>query len=128
MVQGRNLSTGGALPFVPPVQGRVEAQWHVPDVVGTTGGFVAGGMRTVFRQNRTDAGSDFTPPPPGYVLLDASARTTVLDGKVQVGLEVKNLLNQRYRDSMSLLRFFADQPGREIWLRLSVSLDSDDNT
>ncbi len=31
-----------------------------------------------------------------------------------------------YRDSMSLLRFFADQPGREIWLRLSVSLDSDD--
>jgi outer membrane receptor protein involved in Fe transport len=70
----------------------------------------------------------FTPPPPGYVLLDASARTTVLDGKVQVGLEVKNLLNQRYRDSMSLLRFFADQPGREIWLRLSVSLDSDDTT
>ena len=28
---------------------------------------------------------------------------------------------------MSLLRFFADQPGREVWLRLSVSLDSDDN-
>ncbi len=52
----------------------------------------------MFRQNRTDAGSDFTPPPPGYVLLDASARTTVLDGTVQVGLEVKNLLNQRYRD------------------------------
>ena len=126
VVQGRNLSTGGALPFVPPVQGRVEAQWHVPDVAGTTDGVVTGGMRTVFRQNRTDAGSDFTPPPPGYVLLDAAARTTVLDGKVQVGLEVKNLLNQRYRDSMSLLRFFADQPGREIWLRLSVSLDSDE--
>jgi len=39
---------------------------------------------------------------------------------------VKNALNQRYRDPMSLMRYFADQPGREVWLRLSLALDSRD--
>ena len=125
-VAGRNLSTGGALPFVPPPQGHVEVQGHLPDIAGCSRSVISTGLLVVMEQTRTDQGSDFTPPPPGYSLIDAALRTSVLKGRVHLGLEGKNLLNQRYRDSMSLLRFFADQPGREIWFRMSVDIDSDD--
>jgi len=37
---------------------------------------------------------------------------------------VRNILDQRYREQMSLLRFFADQPGREVWLRMSIAFDA----
>ena len=129
VVAGRNLTTGGALPFVPPPQGHVGVQMHLPDVAAFEKSVVSAGVLGVTQQTRTDAGSDFTPPPPGYALVDAAARTSfgdVFGGRVQLGIEVKNLLNQRYRDAMSLLRFFADQPGREVWARLSITLDADD--
>ena len=41
---------------------------------------------------------------------------------VTLALQGTNLLNTRYRDYTSLLRYFADQPGIEIMLRLSVQL------
>ena len=68
------------------------------------------------RQLHLDA--DFAPPPPGYALLGLSAETTL--GKVRVGAEVHNLLNTAYRDYTSLLRYYADQPGRDIRVRVGM--------
>jgi iron complex outermembrane receptor protein len=85
----------------------------------------ATGVVVVAAQTRSDPSSDFAPPPPGYTLWNASAstETDLLGLPVQVGLEGRNLLNTRFRDPMSLMRFFADQPGRELWLRLAVRFD-----
>ena len=42
---------------------------------------------------------------------------------VLVSVEGRNLLNTPYREAMSLMRFFADQPGRELWRRVSMRFE-----
>lgn len=120
-VQARNLSTGGALPFIAPAQSRLEVLSNLPEAFGLHESVVGANAVLVATQGRFDRGSDFTPPPPGYALFGLRASTAL--GPTHLGVEVKNLFDQRYRDSMSLLRFFADQPGREIWLRFNIELD-----
>lgn len=134
LVRGLDLSGGGYLPFMPPDQVRAELRLQ-PDAWLQTAAPMVGerlrdtrlatGVVVVATQTRSDPTSDFAPPPPGYTLWNASAstETDLLGLPVQVGLEGRNLLNTRYRDPMSLMRFFADQPGRELWLRLAVRFD-----
>jgi iron complex outermembrane receptor protein len=39
---------------------------------------------------------------------------------VRVGVDVHNLLNTAYREYTSLLRYYADQPGRNIRVRVGM--------
>jgi iron complex outermembrane receptor protein len=126
VVRGLDLTHSSFLPFIPPNQARVELRTNLPDVQGwrLTGLTAATSALMVARQDRTDARSDFAPPADAYALWNAEAHTTVDVGQpLTVGVEVKNILNQRYRDQLSLLRFFADQPGREVWVRASLHFD-----
>ena len=41
----------------------------------------------------------------------------------RVGLEVRNITNVRYREALSLSRYFADEVGREVWLRLEAHFE-----
>lgn len=126
VVRGLDLTHSSFLPFIPPNQARVELRTNLPDVEGWRlhGLTAATSALLVARQDRTDARSDFAAPAAGYALWNAEAHTTIDVGQpLTVGLEVKNILNQRYRDQLSLLRFFADQPGREVWLRASLHFD-----
>jgi iron complex outermembrane receptor protein len=135
VVRGLDLTGGGYLPFLPPDQLRVELRCQPDDdVLGLLSATLAQrvratrlatGLVAVATQTRSDSRSDFAPPPPGYTLWNASASTEIdaFGTVVQVGLEGRNLLDARYRNPMSLLRFFADQPGREVWLRIAVRFD-----
>ena len=90
--------------------------WGLPKAsVSLRGAYVA-------RQGRFDLAADLASPPDGYFLLDAEvgAEARVADQTVRVALQGTNLLNSRYRDYTSLLRYFADQPGWQLMLRLSV--------
>ena len=62
------------------------------------------------------------PAPDGYRLLGASGSVTLplRDREMRVGLEGLNLLNTAYRDYTSLLRYYADQPGRDIRFRVGT--------
>jgi iron complex outermembrane receptor protein len=124
VVQGLNLSQGSFLPFMPPPQARFEVRSHLPDApgLGMSAATVASSVVVVARQDRSDARSDFVPPADGYALWNANANVTVdaFGSPVDLGLEVRNILNRAYRDQLSLMRFFADQPGREVWLRINV--------
>ena len=84
----------------------------------------------VRRQARVDANSDLAPPPPGYALFGLEAGSEVTSGgrPVRFSVDVQNLTDARYRDYTSLLRYFADQPGRQITVRLSVPLDAADGS
>ena len=70
--------------------------------------------------------SDLAPPPPGYFLLGAEAGAELHDRDriFKVAVQGSNLTNARYRDYTSLLRYFADQPGWEAVLRLSLYFKS----
>ena len=76
----------------------------------------------IARQYSVSPESDFAPVPDGYPLFGAKASTKLYlgDGRYLVSLEVQNMLNSRYRDYTSLLRYFADEPGRQVYLRFGT--------
>ena len=89
----------------------------------------------VARQNRVPAVSsevrngvpvfrgDFASPPPGYFLLNAETGLNLLVGKqpLSVILTGANLLNTAYRDYLNRFRYFADEPGRNLSLKIKMS-------
>lgn len=66
---------------------------------------------------------DFSPPPDAYWLLNARVGGTLPVGKHNLDLSIsgENLMNTSYRNYMNRLRYFADDTGRNIILRLSYA-------
>ncbi len=63
---------------------------------------------------------DFLAPPADYFLLHFQAGTTVEWNKqrLEIGVGVENLLNVAYRDYLNRFRYYADDLGRNVSLRL----------
>ncbi|TAE21497.1 MAG: TonB-dependent receptor [Cytophagales bacterium] len=103
--------------------------------VRVSGLYVQVSALAVARQNRVPAVSreirdgvpifrgDFAPPPPGYALLGAEAGLNLQLGKRALSLIVtgSNLLNTAYRDYLNRFRYFADEPGRNISVKLKTN-------
>ncbi|GAB3797370.1 TonB-dependent receptor [Spirosoma humi] len=67
---------------------------------------------------------DFAAPPPAYVLLGAEAGFQSKLGKqpISVILSGTNLANTAYRDYLNRFRYFADEPGRNLILKIKLPL------
>jgi iron complex outermembrane receptor protein len=83
-------------------------------------------LTLVRKQTRVPAGADYAPPPDGYALLGLRYDADVQVGQtpLQIGLAIHNLFNTRYRDYLSRWRYFIDEPGRTVVLRLRVPFGS----
>ncbi|MBO3270236.1 TonB-dependent receptor [Hymenobacter defluvii] len=84
----------------------------------------------VRRQTRVpDAEYDPQPAPDGYGLLGAEVGATLRLGStpVEVSLAGSNLLNERYRDYLNRFRYFADDMGRNVTLRVHLPLNFSPN-
>jgi len=121
-IRGRNTADGSHLLWIPPDQIDATLIGRVPPVgaleslhVGFTVGYTA-------KQSRVAADADFAPPPPAFTLLDASLEATIQTRHVpiRVGLIATNLLNKKYREYTSLLRYYADNPGRNLHARVGI--------
>jgi len=79
--------------------------------------------RYVFKQTHLNSDQDFLPPPNGYFLLGASAGTSfkLKKATLRVSLNGENLLNTRYRDYLNRQRYFADDLGWNLNLRIGCS-------
>jgi iron complex outermembrane receptor protein len=82
-----------------------------------------------FRQTRIPGNFDsidYPRPPAGYFLLDAAVGSTIHLGKqpLQMSLAVENALNARYREYLDAFRYFIDQPGTNIILRLKIPFNN----
>jgi iron complex outermembrane receptor protein len=122
IVRARDVRNDAYLVFIPPDRYQLGLTYRWPDVgrmhdgfVGVTGGYVD-------RQRRFDLDADFVAPPPGYAQLGAQAGVSIAlgDQTLKFALAGTNLTNTRYRDYTSLLRYFADEPGWELLLRISL--------
>ncbi len=85
--------------------------------------------RYVFQQKRIPANFDsldYPRPPSAYFLLDASVGATMMMGKQPViaSLGVENALNTRYREYLDAFRYFIDQPGTNVVLRLHIPINA----
>lgn len=86
------------------------AQYRAPDVFP---------FESVFESGTTaqlPASFDFAAAPEGYFLVGARAGARV--GRTSFQLEVENLLNTTYRNYMNRFRYYMDEPGINISLRV----------
>ena len=79
----------------------------------------------VARQTRVPENVDYAEPPDGYALINAGVATTFVMNQtpISVNLEVQNALNTSYRDYLSRFRYFIDDPGRSLVLRVQVPIN-----
>lgn len=124
LVRATDADTGEHLIGTPPdhLSATLVARPHIRGPVNETE--LSFTTDLVARQSRTDSTADFAPAPDGVVLLSAGATTAIDLGRrsLRIGLDAHNLLNTRYREYTSLLRYYADQPGRDFRVRVGVDI------
>jgi iron complex outermembrane receptor protein len=69
--------------------------------------------------------SDYAPPPPAYTLaaLETGTELRAWGHPLTLSVSVTNLFNTRYRDYLNAFRYFTDDMGRNIVLRLKWPFD-----
>ncbi|WP_181234242.1 TonB-dependent receptor [Enhygromyxa salina] len=124
-VRALDLDSRSYLAFVPADRYALAGRYFWPDTKVSSRGYLELNGTVVARQTRVDPELDFAPAPPAYVLLGAGAGVEFAAAQqlVHVSVVGTNLLNQRYREYNSLLRYFADEPGWGLQLRVSVDFD-----
>jgi iron complex outermembrane receptor protein len=77
--------------------------------------------RYVFKQTHLNADQDIAPAPSGYFLLGANIGATfhLKSTKLRCSISGENLLNTRYRDYLNRQRYFADDLGWNVSMRLN---------
>ncbi|WP_236648611.1 TonB-dependent receptor [Spirosoma sp. 209] len=124
------------LVYIPPNRTDNSLRYELKDANRFSSMYVSVSSQYVARQNRAPAVSqrqeggqliftgDFAPPPPAYTLFGAEMGFTYRIGTQPLGviLTGTNLLNRAYRDYLDRFRYFTDEPGRAIWLKLRLPL------
>lgn len=141
-VRADNLQTREPIYQIPSDRLTLLAHYHLPDAAFLKESFLEIGTTLVRRQHRFPTipqPKDLPPffpdetlyrnylrlivqPPPGYVLFNFSTGTKILieQQPIIVSFSIQNLFNQQYRDYLSRFRYFADDLGRNIILRLNI--------
>ena len=78
--------------------------------------YVSIGNQLVARQNRVESNSDFVSPPPAYSIWRVDTGMKIQ--KISLGLSVSNAFNLAYREYLNRFRYFTDEMGRNVTLRL----------
>jgi iron complex outermembrane recepter protein len=137
----KDMTNNDVLTFIPPAQLEHAITYRV-NTKRNQNFFFTLSTPVVFKQTRAPKtvypseveayeGSqvfDFAPAPDGYVLLNAEAgvKLPLRDHSLSISLEGENILNKSYRVYMNRLRYFADEPGANIMLRLKYNFHSDE--
>lgn len=124
-VRASDLRADAPLALVPADRYWLAGRYYWPDTKVSGRGYIELNMTAVARQRRYQPELDFSAPPPAYVLMGAGAGVEfAADHRLfRLSLIGTNLLNVRYRDYTSLLRYFADEAGWGLQLRFSVDFD-----
>ncbi len=125
-VRGHDLREDKPLALVPADRYAAAGRYFLPDFKGSSRAYLEVGGTLVARQRRAPLDVEFAEPPPLYFLLGAGAGAEFATESrvIRLSLLGNNLLNQRYRDYTSLLRYFADEAGWSLQLRLSIDVDT----
>ncbi|MDJ1496748.1 TonB-dependent receptor [Cytophagaceae bacterium DM2B3-1] len=139
MVRALNRTTDEYLPWIPTDRIENTLRYEKTKWKKLTNIYVAVSVLNVSKQRRvpptyttttTEGGAtrtiyvgDFAPPPVGYMLLSADMGFAWPIGKyiADIGVSGQNLANVRYRDYLNRFRYFSDEIGRNIIIRLKFS-------
>lgn len=117
----RDMKRSRWLDFIPPQHVMLSVNGFLPDAKAFKRNQLSihGGYR--FRQTLFST-PDYAPPPPGYFLLSLDVSTAIQTKHfpIELSLSIQNLLNQRYRDYMNRFRYYTDEQGTDVQLRLRI--------
>jgi iron complex outermembrane receptor protein len=124
VVRGENIDADEPLVYMPGDRWRAVAHLNLPEGDVLIHPHLEAEVLHVARQSRYTAGVDYVDPPPGYTLFNASCALDVAmqRSSVHVHLSVHNVFDTAYRDYLSRFRYFVDDPGRSIILRISMPI------
>lgn len=127
LVRGTDREEDQPLLYMPADRAGVAAEVALPDVGPLRTASVKLSGTFVREQTRVPPGQvDYGRVPEGYALagLGYNADLHLGGADVRLGLSVENLFDTAYRDYLSRYRYFADDPGRNVVLRVQVPLGS----
>ncbi len=131
-----NKTEHNYLVFIPPNRSDNSLRYDLSEWGKLSDVYVSASGLYVARQNRAPAVTtrqedgqviftgDFAPPPPAYFLLGAEVGFTAQVGAhpLSVILSGTNLANTAYRDYLNRFRYYADEPGRSVILKLRLPI------
>ncbi|MGB2868097.1 MAG: TonB-dependent receptor [Bacteroidota bacterium] len=122
LVRGDNLETNEPLYQMPADRIRTSLKHEFANADLYDNAYVEIASLFVARQDRFPRGVDYVDPPGGYSLWEIAtgADVNVFQQRVGFHLHVSNLFNKAYRDYLSRFRYFIDEPGRDIELKLQI--------
>nr|WP_276485377.1 TonB-dependent receptor [Paraflavitalea sp. H1-2-19X] len=131
LLRARNRQIGDWLTQMPADRFSTALAYNFRDHKKLLGSYVSVEWQQVLEQTRIPDESqgkvDYKVPPAAYALINLHASTTIpLTARmpVTVSIGVRNLLNKVYRDYLNSMRYFADEMGRNIYLRLKLPITS----
>ena len=122
LVRGVRRSDDEALFQMPADRARTWLHVHLPDLAVLHEPYLEVGITGVMRQTRIPAGADYLPPPAGYALVDIAFGSDLHVAGIRATLNasIRNLFNAAYRDYLSRFRYYINDPGRDIALRIQI--------
>ena len=125
IVRAFNKETSEFLVFIPADRIESELRLNIPNIKKEKNTFIGIGVQWVAKQWRVDADLDYVPPPDAYqlVFLKAGTRLWLGNQAINLALRINNLFNTGYRDYLNRYRYFADDLGRNISLKINIPLD-----
>jgi iron complex outermembrane receptor protein len=117
----RDVEHARFLVGMPPARCSMGYEWKLRKTTTQSVVWDAQGVYT-FEQHQAPAEGDYVPPPSGYALVNSSItlKQEIHRKQIRIQLGVQNALNTRYRDYLSRYRYFANEPGRNIFLSGSI--------
>jgi iron complex outermembrane receptor protein len=119
----RNLDTRTWLQQMPAPQIDQEISWYF--LPGSKNSFLSTNVLWVAQQQFIPNNFiDYLPPPKQYLLTNLNFATELhfMKNPISFGASIYNLFNVRYRDYMNRFRYFADEVGTNVVLRLKMNL------
>ena len=123
VVRGNDLTNNTGLINIPSDNIYASVNYSFSDLNTLKNNYISLKGRYTFKQWRVTADQDFLPPPDAYFLLGLQAGTNLQfkDSRLNFTLNIENLLNEKYRDYLNRLRYFADDLGINISLGINYT-------
>lgn len=119
LIHGQDLSNNQPLYYIPST--RFISALNYQHEFKNLNPFISLESVYVLKQSRYTPNSDYAPPPPSYHLINVEIGTNkILKSKnVAIIFAVQNLLNVSYRDYTNRFRYFTNEAGRNISVKIN---------
>jgi iron complex outermembrane recepter protein len=129
VLRARNKSINDWLILMPADRWRNELRYNFKNTHTITEAYLSAEYVSVFKArvpSDKNGRQDYKDAPGAYGLLNLNASATInlFSTPLTLGLSVRNSLNTAYRDYMNSFRYYADEMGRNIIIRLKIPFEN----